>query len=361
MITLRRPKGIAIAALSLVLGAALFPAHLAAQTRIRLATLLPPGSSQYRSLEQMGQVWKSSTGGAITLTIYGGGTMGGEQETIRRMRAGQLQAATISAAGLSDVEPAVGAVEKIPLLYHSLDEMQYVLSKLQPELEQRMEQKGFVVLSWADAGWIHIFSRQPYTRPEEFRSKRTKLFVTATDSKEVELINNLGFQAVPLEWPDVLISLQTGLLDTVPSTPFYALASQFDLVAKNMLLVNYVPLVGATVMTKKAWDTLTQDQREKVMKAAAEAGKQIQAKSRAESEEAIEAMKKRGLQVHPVPPELEDDWRHFAEAVYPKMRGTMIPTDVFDRTVSIVAEYRASQKVKPMAPPVAKLKGSGHP
>jgi TRAP-type C4-dicarboxylate transport system substrate-binding protein len=127
-------------------------------------------------------------------------------------------------------------------------------------------------------------------------------------------------------------------------TPFYALASQYDLVAKHLLELNYVPLVGATVVTKKAWNGLTEEQRQAFKKAAFEAGKQIQTKSRAESNEAIEAMKSRGLQVHTVPPELEEKWRRFAESVYPKMRGTMVPADVFDKTLSLVAEYRAAQK-----------------
>jgi TRAP-type C4-dicarboxylate transport system substrate-binding protein len=340
----RKRKTIASAALALTLFPLLWPAGMNAQTRIRLATLLPQGTSQYHALEEMGQQWKASTGGALTLTIYPGGTMGGEEDAIRRMRAGQLQAATISAAGLSSIDPAVGAIEKIPLLYRSLDEMEYVCSKMQPDLEQRLEQKGFVALSWSDAGWIHIFSRKSYTRPQEFRSAKSKVFVTASDEKEVEIVNDLGFQAVPLEWSDALIGLQTGLVDTIASTPFYALASQFDLAAKNLLEVKYVPLIGATVMTKRAWDALTPDQREKVQKAASEAGKKIRAQSRAESQEAIEAMKKRGLQVHPVSPELEDEWRQFAESVYPKLRGKMVPADAFDKTLGLVAEYRATQK-----------------
>ena len=333
----------------LVFSAALLPlfrpASVGAQTRIRLATLLPQGSSQFHALEEMGQQWKTSTGGALALTIYAGGTMGGEEETIRRLRLGQLQAATLSAAGLSSIDPAIGAIEKIPMLYHSLDEMEYVCSKMQPDLEQRLEQKGFVALSWTDAGWIHIISRQPYTTPEEFKAKKSRIFVTSSDIDEAAVINGLGFQAVPLEWSDVLISLQTGLVDTVPVTPFYALASQFDLAAKNLLEVNYVPLVGATVMTKRAWDALTADQKEKVLKAAAEATNKIRAQSRAESQQAIEAMKRRGLQVRPVPQELEDDWRHFAESVYPKMRGKMIPADAFDKALSLVADYRASHKI----------------
>jgi TRAP-type C4-dicarboxylate transport system substrate-binding protein len=292
----------------------------------------------------MGQQWKAATGGAVTLTIYAGGTMGGEEDAVRRMRAGQLQAATLSAAGLSSIDSAVGAIEKIPLLYHSLEEMEFVCSKMQPDLERRLEQKGFVVLSWTDAGWIYIFSRQPYTKPEEFRSKKSKVFVGASDIEEAEVVNNLGFQAVPLEWSDVLISLQTGLVDTVPVTPFYALASQYDLAAKNLLEVKYVPLVGATVMTKRAWDALTADQHDKVLKASGEAGRKIRDQSRAESQQAIEAMTKRGLQVHPVSPELEEEWRRFAESAYPKMRGKMIPADVFDKTLSLVAEYRGGQK-----------------
>lgn len=315
-----------------------------AQTRIRMATLLPQGSSQHHALEEMGQQWKASTGGAITLTIYAGGTMGSEDDTIRRMRAGQLQAATLSVNGLSDIEPSVGAIQKIPMLYHSLDELEYVRAKLRPQLEQRLEQKGLVVLSWTDAGWIYIISRQSYTKPQEFISNKNKVFVTASDEHEVEIVNSLGFQAVPLEWPDVLIGLRTGLVDTIPVTPFYALASQFDSVAKHLLELKYVPLVGAIVMTKKAWDSLTPAQRESLLTGAVEAGKQIQLKSRAESDEAIEAMKRRGLQVQPVPPDLENEWRHFAEHVYPQMRDRIIPGDIFDETLSLVAEYRATQK-----------------
>lgn len=321
------------------------PAHGAVhgETRIRLATLLPQGTSQYHSLEQMGQQWKSGTAGTLSLTIYPGGTMGSEKEVVSRMRLGQLQAATLSVGGLSEIDAAVGAIQKIPLLYRSLDEMEYVRGKLQGDMESRLEQKGFVVIFWSDAGWVYILSRQPYTRPDEF--KKSKVFVTADDQNEVDLVNNLGFQAVPLEWSDVLLSLQTGMLDTVPVTPFYAEASQLDTVAKHLLQLNYVPLVGATVVTKKAWDVLSPEQREVVRKAAAAAGKQIQARSRAESQEALDAMRKRsGLQVHTVQPELQEEWHRFAESVYPRIRGSMIPADVFDRTLNLVAEYRAEQK-----------------
>ena len=84
----RRP-GVAILAVLLTM---LFAPTTWAQTRIRLGTLVPSGSSYYHSLKSMGAKWKQASNGAITLTLYGGGTMGSEDEIVRRMRIGQLQA-----------------------------------------------------------------------------------------------------------------------------------------------------------------------------------------------------------------------------------------------------------------------------
>ena len=331
-------RGLLVLVVSLL---GLVPASAKGQTRIRLATLLPRGSSQYHVLEEMGRQWRTISGGGINLTIYADGTMGSEEDTVRRMRIGQIQAATLSVGGLSEIDPSVGGLQKIPMLYRSLDEVQFVRSRVRPELERRFEQKGFVVLFWGDVGWVHIFSRQPALRPEEF--KKTKVFVGASDLDETAVMKNLGFQVVPLEWSDVLTSLQTGLVDTVPTAPILALAGQYDLVAKHMLELNYVPLVGATVVTKKAWDEIPADKRDALLKTASEAGAQMQAKSRAESEEAVEAMKKRGLQVHPLTTELENEWRQFLEGSYPRIRGTIVPADVFDEVRGLLAEYRARQ------------------
>ena len=316
----------------------LSPSRAEGQTRIRLATLLPSGSSHYQLLEAMGQQWKAASGGAVKVTIYADGTMGSEAREVQRMRNGQLQAATLSVDGLAEIDPSVGALQKIPMLYHSLDEVEYVRAQMTPELERRMEAKGFVVLFWADTGWVHIFSRQPALHPDEF--KRTKVFVGADDNDEVELVKALGFQAVPLAWSDVLTSLQTGLVDTVPDAPFLTLAGQYHSVARHMVALPWVPLVGATVITKKAWDAIPAQQQSAFRTAAREAGRQMQARGREESLQAIEAMRKRGLQVTPASPELIDEWQHFCEVVYPRMRGTMVPADMFDRVLQLVKQYR---------------------
>ena len=65
-----------------------------------------------------------------------------------------------------------------------------------------------------------------------------------------------GYTPVPLETSDILPSIQTGMINVVPSTPYFALASQIYNTAPNMLDINWAPIVGALVVTRKAWDDM---------------------------------------------------------------------------------------------------------
>ena len=338
---------VAVLALFLIPGAALAQTNPPCNLRtgcLRLATLLPRGTSQYQALEKMGQDWRTATNGAVTLVIYGDGTMGTEAESVQRLRVGQLQAVTLSAAGLSEIDPYLAAIEKVPMLFRSLEEAEYVRDKIAPELEKHLEQKGFVALFWADAGWIQVFSRNPILRPADL--KKTRLLATPGDPKEIELIRALEIVPVERAWSDALLSLENGAVDTLVTTPFLCLAGQFNRTAKHYLPLNYVPLAGATIISKKAWDSLTPQQREDMSKAAIQAGKRIQASSRAENTSSIEAMKQRGLQVHSMPPDAEKEWHAYFEAVYPKVRGNLVPADIFDEVQQLLAGYRAAPASK---------------
>jgi TRAP-type C4-dicarboxylate transport system substrate-binding protein len=329
-------KTLAVAAM-LVAG---FASNAAAQTRIRLATMLPSGTSYHHSLQEMGEKWKKATNGSLALTIYADSNMGSEDEIVRRMRVGQLQAAVLTVSGLSDIDPAVGALQKMPLVYRSLDEAAYVRDKLAPDLNRRLADKGFVVLFWTDGGWVRLFSKNPGILPKDF--KQMKIFVTAGDTAQSELYKSAGFTPVLLEWTDALTSLQTGMIDAVPTIPFHALSNQFYVSTHHMLELNWLPLVGALIMNKKTWDGLQPAERDVILKSAAECGQEFQTLGRKESQESVESMQKRGLQVQPVDKQAAEVWQQFSEGFYPKIRGNIVPADMFDKVMQILHDYRAS-------------------
>ena len=303
--------------------------------RIKLATILPRGTSTHQALLEMAAKWR---GTGVSPTLYTDAVMGGEAETVRRMRVDQLQAAVLSVAGLTEMDHSVTALQVMPMMFHSLDEVEYVRERLRPLLEKRLEEKGFVVLFWADAGWVQFFSKKPVLRPDDLR--RQKTFVLASDSGQSDLMKAAGFQAVPLEYTDTLTGLQTGLIDAVPTAPFYALAGQFYLPAPYMLELNYVPLVGGLVVTRKAWDAIPAATRDTMRRAAEEAGKKISVQSHQEMQEAVAAMQKRGMKVTQLTPAAEAEWRALFDGVYPKIRGSMVPADVFDEVQRLLREYR---------------------
>ncbi len=305
---------------------------------VKLATVLPSGTSYHKILQAMAEEWRKAPGG-VPVTIYTGSQMGDEADIVRRMGIGQLHAGVLSVAGLSEIEKSVTALAYLPMMFRSLDEVDYVGGKLQPELEARLLKKGYVVLFWGDTGFIKFFSKEPVLGPEDL--KRHKLFAWAGDTHQVDLVKSLGYQPVPLVTGDILPGLQTGLISAISTAPFYALAGQIYGPARHMLDLNWAPLVGATVISKKTWDAIPAATRGALEVSARSAGGQMRARGRAEADQAVEAMKKRGLQVHPVSPQIEAEWRRFAEQIYPKIRGALVPADLFDEVQRLLKEYRA--------------------
>lgn len=321
---------------------ALLAAHAvqAAPVKLRLGTLVPKNSLYHRTLLEMGETWKKAQNDGSTFTVYADGSQGGEIDTAKRMRIGQLNAGLLSIVGLREIEPSVSALQNMPLMFRSWEEVDYVREKMRPAMEKKFLDKGYVVLFWGDAGWVRFFSREAASRPEDY--KRMKMFTWAGEPEQMEIMKAMGYQPVSLETSDVLPALQTGLINVVPATPYYALAAQFNGPAPYMLDINWAPIVGALVVTSKAWDAMSPAGQEALRAAAAKSGAEMRARARMEDAEAVAAMKKRGLQVTRPTPAQEAEWRKFAEGLYPKIRGTMVPAETFDEVKRLLVEYRAA-------------------
>jgi len=322
------------------------PAQAAARrVRINLGTLAPRGSLYHQALQSMGEEWRKASDGQVRLVVYPDGVQGGEADMVRLMRIGTLQAGLFTAVGLTDIEPAVSGLQTLPMMFRSLEEFAYVNEKLRPQLEKRLADRGFMVLFWLDAGWLRYFSKEPMLMPADM--KRMKTFVWAGNVAQVDMMKQAGFNPVPLETGEILGGLQTGLINVVSLPPIYALASQVDLRAPHMLEINWAVLVGAAVIKKDTWEEIPEDARTLFMETAAKTGQALQANSRNENEEAIAAMKNRGLTVHPMSEEMDTAWRKAAESFYPSIRGTLVPADIFDDVQRIIKEYRSGAAPRP--------------
>ncbi len=311
---------------------------------VKLGTLAPTGTSYHKQLMLLKERWAKASGGAVNLIVYPDGRQGSESEMVSSMSTGNLHAGLLTAAGLSQVEQGVVALQSMPMAFRSLEEVDYVTEKMRGMLEGRMRSKGFVVLFWSDSGWVRFFCKQPVVVPDDMR--KMKVFSWAGGKGEFEAWKAGGFNPVSLEPTEIFSGMGTGMINAAPMPPFFALATQVDSVAPHMLELNWAPLVGALLIRSETWEKIAPESRDELLKIAQEIGKEIKNRGRLEGQESVVAMQKRKLTVHPVSPATQALWEEAARQIQDKVRGPIVPVELYDAVHAHLKEFRAGHAAK---------------
>jgi len=332
----------AIAFIASTMLAATLPA--AAETRLRIATVAPAGSSFHKSLQALGAQWAGAPGGGVTLDIYPG-TQGGEAQIVRRMRVGQIQGAMLTANGLGQIEREATALQLMPMMFRDWSEVDHVRESLRERLEGSLLEAGYVVLFWGDAGWVRFFASRPIEDADVLRSMR--VYADGNDPATLALMRDY-YTPVPLDPDKILLGLRNGMIDAVPMPAFLANFMQVATHAPHMLDMRWVPIVGAMIISRRAFESLPRETREFMLRTGREAGRRIREQARAEDEAAIAAMQqKQGLMVTPFAPADEAEWRAAVEKLHPRIRGEVVPAATFDAAVAALGDYRRSARPQP--------------
>jgi len=307
---------------------------------VRMATLVPDGSSWHLILKEMAEKWKEASGGRVTVRLFPGGVAGDDPDVVRKMRLGTLSAGVLTAVGVGEIDKAVYSLG-VPLMYDSYDEVYSVLEGMRPRLEAGLLDKGFVVLNWADGGWVRFFTKKPVAGPDDLRA--LKLFSWGGDAEAVEVWRSAGFHPVPLPSTEIATALQTGLIEALGSPPQVAVISQFFNNAPYMTDLRWQLLLGATVITKKDWARIPADVQVELRRAAEEAGARLRKEIMESEARDVQAMEKRGLHVIEVTDAQRAEWQKLTQKMYPKIRGPIVPAEAFDEATRLRDEYRQKQ------------------
>jgi TRAP-type C4-dicarboxylate transport system substrate-binding protein len=338
----RRPFALASRVTLLLAALVLMPRTAVAQPSVvKLATLVPEGSVWDKALRDMGAEWSSTTQGRVSLRVYPGGVAGDEPDVVRKMRIGQLQAAAITTAGLASIDPSFN-VFNVPMFFTSYPELYATLDKLEPVLKQRLDAKGFVLLSWGHGGWVYFFTKNPVANVEGLR--RSKMFIWAGDDQMVSVWKQKGFNPVPLAATDIMTGLQTGMIDAYPTTPLLGLTLQWYRSTPNMVGMGMAPLVGGLVMSKAAWNKLPAADRARVQAACDRMERRLEVEVPRQDTTAVAEMQKRGLKVNAVAPANAAEFKKVAEEFASSLAGVRIPPDVLAMARRERDTFRATHK-----------------
>lgn len=226
------------------------------KTRIKFSTLAPEGSSWMKQMRRLAEEVEQKTDGRVAFKFYPGGVSGDEKDVIRKIRVGQIHAAGFTGVGLGQILPEVRVLD-LPFLFETDEQIQHVYEKLNDYFYDRFEEKGYILLGWVPVGWVHFFSAHKISSIGDI--KKTKPWMWEGDPLVEATYNALGVKPVPLSITDVLMSLQTGLLDTVYASTQGALALQWFTKVKYMSRLRMGYATGAVLISKKKFNSLPED------------------------------------------------------------------------------------------------------
>jgi len=320
----------------------IWPAPVSAQkTVLKLGTAAPDGTNWWKVLDRMAQRWKAESNERVELHVLAGGTQGDEGKMLDRVKLGHLQVVALSGAGLAAVVPGVNALQ-LPMLVDSYAGLDRIRAGLEPRLEKAFDEKGYIVLNWSDVGWVHFFTKKEARTPSAL--KPMKLFIMAGDLETERLYRDMGFTPVPVPLTNMLTSLKTGMIDAFDLPPLFAIGNQSVGLVSYMVDLKWAPVIGATIIDKKSWQTIPPELRDKLLRIARQTGEELRADIRSQEDKATKNMASRGLTiVKPTAAELEE-WRKTAQAAQQRLRGGLVPVDYFDEAVRLAGPAPASTR-----------------
>ena len=270
---------------------------------IKIATLAPEGSTWIKTFNTINAEIEQKTQGQVRLRIYPGGVLGDEADMLRKMHIQQIHGAALSSPGLSVLFKEID-IFQIPFLFQEHGEVDHVLAEMDAFFKRGLADSGYVLLGWVGGGFVRLMTITPATTLEDLKQAKVWTWEEAPISSAI--FREAGVTGIPLSLPDVLVGLQTGLVDVVYAPPAAAIALQWFTRIKYITDLPLIYVTGGVVIKKNIFESLQTEHQAIVQQAFDEHLRTLISAIRQENEDAIEVMVKQGIQlVKPAPDQIE--------------------------------------------------------
>jgi tripartite ATP-independent transporter DctP family solute receptor len=282
-----------------------------------------------QALQYLGRLVAERSGGRHHIRVFHSRQLGEEKETIEQTRAGAIDLNRTNGALIGNFVPAMNVLA-MPFLFRSIEHLQKVLDgPIGNEILNSFEPHGFVGLAFYDSGARSIYnSVRPVRSIADIKGLRLRVQQSELMSDTVKA---LGAEPIELPYGQVLTALSTGLIDGAENNwPSFVTSGHYKY-AGYYTLTEHSMSPEVVVMSQKAWESLSAEDRTIFREAAIESGRFMHDKWK----------------------DLEQQSRRRAEA-----EGITIVTD-FDRTpfdAAMAGIYQNAQRDPAIAELIARIR-----
>ena len=261
---------------------------------LKIATLAPDGTRWMQAMRKGADEIGERTQGRVKLRFYPGGVMGNDRTVLRKIRIGQLHGGAVSANGLASIAPD-SQIYALPFLFRSYAEVDYVRSKMDSHILDRLKEKGFISFGLSEGGFAYLMSDDPIVRIQDLKEK--KVWTPEHDVISRTAFESLDISPIPLPLTDVLIGLQTGMIDTVAASPVGAIALQWHTSIAYLTDVPLLYLYGTLIVKAKALNKLSESDRAVVLNVMRSVFEKLNQQDRIDNAAARRALENQGIKI----------------------------------------------------------------
>jgi TRAP-type C4-dicarboxylate transport system substrate-binding protein len=309
-----------------------------AQVEIKLATLAPEGSTWMKTMHRIDDDVRARTQNRVGFKFFPGGVQGDEKDVIRKIRNGQVHGAGFTGFGLGSIVPETRVLE-LPFMFDSLEELDHVRRQTNDYYEKAFDEKGYALLGWTDVGFVYLFTRAPVKSPADMSS--SKWWIWSGDDLAAIFFKAFKVSPIPLAAPDVLTSLQTGVVDAVYASPLACVALQWYSRVKYMTDMPVTHGISAVVVSKKSLAGVSEADLAVLRDATQKHLGDLTAKTRQQNNEAVAEIQKEGVQMVAVDAAARREFVDRGRAAWSDGVGTLYSQELLDRVKKLLADYRA--------------------
>ncbi|MDR0494399.1 MAG: TRAP transporter substrate-binding protein DctP [Treponema sp.] len=303
---------------------------------VRLASPLPEHSDWGRALNRLSADWARITNNKVFLDVRHNSAEGTETQILSSLRADNIQAGLLIAGGLAEVCPMSQNLS-VPFQIRNEAELELVLHDVLPTLESHVK-SDYVVIAWANGGWVHIFSKDPIIVPDDLR--RHKL-AASFDAKDMNLaFRTIGFPMVETDIKDIGFKLNSNAINAVYLTPVLVAANMLHKNLPNMLKLPISPILAAIVINRVTWNKFDSDQQRKLVESTRRIALEFDTVTPKLENTAINRMMTDGLKINAPSGAQIELWHNEILKIMPSLIGTIYDRNLYQRISGILEKSR---------------------
>ncbi len=314
-----------------------------AKYTLKIASLAPDGSVWTNHFRNFAKEVTEKSNGEIAFKIYPGGVMGDDRAMYRKMKIGQLHGGGFTMTGISDIVPDF-RVLGIPMLLNSYEEVDRLQEKLFPSFQKVFKEKGLELLAMTEVGFVYTMSANPIEDLDQMRSG--KCWAPANDPVGLAFFKDMGITPIQLTIPDVLPSLQTGMIDTIFNSFYGSLVLQWFTKTKYITNTPFLYAYGGVIFSKRMMDKMPPHYQEMVKQMAAKHFGKLLDDTRKSNAEALQAMKDHGIQVIEATDQAVKELYGHKEQTVKQTIGKSYSKEIYDIVVNCLSEIRGFAKAE---------------